>query len=33
GGIIANIDADEDVVMEDAKDVVADAKDGQDADV
>nr|GEZ58545.1 hypothetical protein [Tanacetum cinerariifolium] len=33
GGIIANIDADEDVVLEDAKDVVADAKDDQDADV
>nr|GEU55594.1 retrovirus-related Pol polyprotein from transposon TNT 1-94 [Tanacetum cinerariifolium] len=32
-GIIANIDADEDVVLEDAKDVAADAKDGQDADI
>nr|GEV31855.1 hypothetical protein [Tanacetum cinerariifolium] len=32
-GIIANIDADEDVVLEDAKDVVADAKDGQVVDV
>nr|GEW85127.1 hypothetical protein [Tanacetum cinerariifolium] len=32
-GIIANIDADEDVVLEDAKNVVADAKDGQDANV
>nr|GEX50849.1 putative ribonuclease H-like domain-containing protein [Tanacetum cinerariifolium] len=32
-GIIANIDADEDVVLEDAKDVIADAKDGQDADI
>nr|GEV45802.1 hypothetical protein [Tanacetum cinerariifolium] len=31
--IIANIDADEDVVLEDAKDVAADAKDGQDADI
>nr|GEV40988.1 hypothetical protein [Tanacetum cinerariifolium] len=31
-GIIENIDADEDVVLEDAKDVAADAKDGQDAD-
>nr|GEV94027.1 hypothetical protein [Tanacetum cinerariifolium] len=31
GGIIANIDADEDVVLEDAKDVAADAEDGQDA--
>nr|GEW60534.1 ribonuclease H-like domain-containing protein [Tanacetum cinerariifolium] len=33
GGIIADIDADEDVVMKDAKDVAADAKDGQDADI
>nr|GEY55845.1 hypothetical protein [Tanacetum cinerariifolium] len=32
-GIIAPIDADEDVVLEDAKDVAADAKDGQDADI
>nr|GFC90486.1 hypothetical protein [Tanacetum cinerariifolium] len=32
-GIIVNIDADEDVVREDAKDVAADAKDGQDVDV
>nr|GEW85544.1 hypothetical protein [Tanacetum cinerariifolium] len=32
GGIIENIDADEDVVLEDAKDVAVDAKDGQDAD-
>nr|GEV55491.1 hypothetical protein [Tanacetum cinerariifolium] len=32
-GIITNIDADKDVVLEDAKDVAADAKDGQDADV
>nr|GEW25333.1 hypothetical protein [Tanacetum cinerariifolium] len=31
--IIENIYADEDVVLEEAKDVVADAKDGQDADV
>nr|GEW21461.1 putative late blight resistance protein homolog R1B-23 [Tanacetum cinerariifolium] len=30
GGIIENIDADEDVILEDAKDVAADAKDGQD---
>nr|GEW00994.1 ribonuclease H-like domain-containing protein [Tanacetum cinerariifolium] len=33
GGIIANIDANEDVVLEDAKDVAADAKDGQDVDI
>nr|GFB48286.1 hypothetical protein [Tanacetum cinerariifolium] len=33
GGIIANIDANEDVVLEDTKDVAADAKDGQDADI
>nr|GEW88128.1 hypothetical protein [Tanacetum cinerariifolium] len=33
GGIIANIDADEDVVPEYAKDVAADAKDGQDDEV
>nr|GEU31401.1 hypothetical protein [Tanacetum cinerariifolium] len=33
GGIIANIDADKDVVLEDAKDVAADAKDGQDDDI
>nr|GEW56996.1 hypothetical protein [Tanacetum cinerariifolium] len=33
GGIVANIDADEDVVLEDAKDVATDAKDGQDANV
>nr|GEV01476.1 hypothetical protein [Tanacetum cinerariifolium] len=33
GGIITNIDADEDVILEDAKDVAADAKDGQDADI
>nr|GFA00137.1 hypothetical protein [Tanacetum cinerariifolium] len=33
GGIIANINADEDVVQEDAKDVTVDAKDGQAADV
>nr|GEV38414.1 hypothetical protein [Tanacetum cinerariifolium] len=33
GGIIKNIDGDEDVVLEDAKDVVAEAKDGQVADV
>nr|GEX22518.1 hypothetical protein [Tanacetum cinerariifolium] len=33
GRIIENIDADEDFVLEDAKDVAADAKDGQDADV
>nr|GEU73250.1 hypothetical protein [Tanacetum cinerariifolium] len=32
GGIIENIDADEDVILEDAKDVAADAKDGQDVD-
>nr|GEY60369.1 hypothetical protein [Tanacetum cinerariifolium] len=32
-GIITNIDADEDVVLEDAKDVAADAKDGQDANI
>nr|GFA27727.1 hypothetical protein [Tanacetum cinerariifolium] len=33
GGIIGNIDADEDVVLEDAKDVAASAKDGQDVDI
>nr|GEV86917.1 ribonuclease H-like domain-containing protein [Tanacetum cinerariifolium] len=33
GGIIANIDADEDVVLEDAKNNVDDAKDGQDVDI
>nr|GEW06614.1 hypothetical protein [Tanacetum cinerariifolium] len=33
GGIITNIDADEDVVLEDAKEIVADAKDSQDADI
>nr|GEZ85715.1 hypothetical protein [Tanacetum cinerariifolium] len=33
GGIIENIDADEDVVLEDAKDVDADAKDDQVANV
>nr|GEZ79356.1 hypothetical protein [Tanacetum cinerariifolium] len=33
GGIIENIDADEDVVLEDAKDVVTDAKDGQDTNI
>nr|GEX59469.1 hypothetical protein [Tanacetum cinerariifolium] len=32
-GIIADIDADEDVVLKDAKDVAADAKDGQDIDL
>nr|GEY69107.1 hypothetical protein [Tanacetum cinerariifolium] len=32
-GIIKNINADEDVVLEDAKDVGADVKDGQDADI
>nr|GEV92825.1 hypothetical protein [Tanacetum cinerariifolium] len=32
GRIIKNIDADEDVVLEDAKDVANDAKDGHDAD-
>nr|GEY27663.1 hypothetical protein [Tanacetum cinerariifolium] len=32
GGIIENIDADEDVVLEDAKDVAADAKVDQDAE-
>nr|GFC96231.1 hypothetical protein [Tanacetum cinerariifolium] len=32
-GIIANIDADEDVVLEDSKDVATDTKDGQDADI
>nr|GFC53452.1 hypothetical protein [Tanacetum cinerariifolium] len=32
-GIITNIDADEDIVLEDAKDVAADAKDGQDANI
>nr|GEZ27012.1 hypothetical protein [Tanacetum cinerariifolium] len=33
GGIIANIDADKGVVLEDAKDVTDDARDDQDADV
>nr|GFA45200.1 hypothetical protein [Tanacetum cinerariifolium] len=33
GRIIADMDADADVVLEEAKDVVDDAKDGQDADV
>nr|GFC44501.1 hypothetical protein [Tanacetum cinerariifolium] len=33
GGKIKNIDADEDVVLKDATDVAADAKDGQVADV
>nr|GEW68013.1 retrovirus-related Pol polyprotein from transposon TNT 1-94 [Tanacetum cinerariifolium] len=33
GGIIKNIDADEDVVLEDTKDVDTDAKDDQDAEV
>nr|GEV17774.1 ribonuclease H-like domain-containing protein [Tanacetum cinerariifolium] len=33
GGIIENIDADEDVVLEDAKDVAAVAKDGQDTNI
>nr|GEW56365.1 hypothetical protein [Tanacetum cinerariifolium] len=33
GGIITDIDADEDVVLEDAKDVVVVAKDGQDANI
>nr|GEV26844.1 hypothetical protein [Tanacetum cinerariifolium] len=33
GGIIKNIEAYEDIVLEDAKDVAADAKDGQDVDV
>nr|GEY30995.1 hypothetical protein [Tanacetum cinerariifolium] len=33
GGIIANIDTDEDVVLEDAKHVAADAKDGQGTDI
>nr|GFD58715.1 hypothetical protein [Tanacetum cinerariifolium] len=33
GGIIKNIDADEDVVLKDSTDVAADAKDGQVADV
>nr|GEV93097.1 xylulose kinase-1 [Tanacetum cinerariifolium] len=33
GGIIANINADKYVILEDAKDVAADAKDGQDADI
>nr|GEV63821.1 putative reverse transcriptase domain-containing protein [Tanacetum cinerariifolium] len=33
GRIIVNIDVDVDVVLEDAKDVTADAKDGQDADI
>nr|GFA98202.1 synaptobrevin, longin-like domain protein [Tanacetum cinerariifolium] len=33
GGIIENINADEDVILEDAKDVAADVEDGQDADI
>nr|GEX35139.1 hypothetical protein [Tanacetum cinerariifolium] len=33
GGIIANIDADENVVLKDAKKVATDAKDGPDADI
>nr|GEY04736.1 hypothetical protein [Tanacetum cinerariifolium] len=33
GGIIENIDADEDVVLKDANDVAVVAKDGQDADI
>nr|GEY27108.1 hypothetical protein [Tanacetum cinerariifolium] len=33
GGIIANIDADEDVVLEDAKEVDVDAKHDQDVDI
>nr|GEY48198.1 hypothetical protein [Tanacetum cinerariifolium] len=33
GRMIANMDANADVVLEEAKEVVADAKDGQDADV